>query len=237
MILSLIIIVLLFLIIIESNNLVVGAEMMKIHPLPLKRNITIQFGNTINPNFGKKLRRLPHVFTRVLELPFQSDADVTIQEDPDCFRFVAETDRIADVRAHTIEIHPGVIKIAVRVGPSVEFSLDQLEIDMWRFRLPESTQPELATAAFIDGELIVTVPKRYGDGGDIWECRHFSASVCSSPPGTYDYNRRVNCFGSECTTVPSLHARLLSSMIHGTYSIVAWIVRTVYKYHSFNPNS
>ncbi|XP_019453875.1 PREDICTED: uncharacterized protein LOC109355268 isoform X2 [Lupinus angustifolius] len=159
-IIIIIIIALLSLIIIESNNLVVGAEMMKIHPLPLTRNITIQFGNNINPNFGKKLRRLPHVFTRVLELPFRSDADVTIHDDPDCFRFVAETDRIADVRAHTIEIHPGVIKIAVRVGPSVEFSLDQLEIDMWRFRLPESTQPELATAAFVDGELIVTVPKR-----------------------------------------------------------------------------
>ncbi|CAL0320442.1 unnamed protein product [Lupinus luteus] len=163
MILSSIIIAVLLLIIIESNNLVVGAEMMKIHPLPLRRNITIQFGNTMNPNLGKKLRRLPHVFTRVLELPFRSDADVTIHEDPDCFRFVAETDRIADVRAHTVEIHPGVIKIAVRVGPSVEFSLDQLEIDMWRFRLPESTQPELATATFVDGELIVTVPKRSGN--------------------------------------------------------------------------
>jgi hypothetical protein len=30
---------------------------------------------------------------------------------------------------------------------------------MWRFRLPETTRPELASAVLADGELIVTVPK------------------------------------------------------------------------------
>lgn len=33
------------------------------------------------------------------------------------------------------------------------------EVDVWRFRLPAMTQPGLATAVFVDGELIVTVPK------------------------------------------------------------------------------
>ncbi|KAJ0092024.1 hypothetical protein Patl1_25352 [Pistacia atlantica] len=42
-------------------------------------------------------------------------------------------------------------------------SLDELELDMWRFRLPETTRPELASAVYVDGELIVTVPK----GGDL----------------------------------------------------------------------
>ncbi|KAK7280115.1 hypothetical protein RJT34_25177 [Clitoria ternatea] len=142
---------------------------MKVHPVPRKRNISIQFnvdgGNPMSEAqallgiAGKKLRRLPHVFSRVLELPFRSDADVAIEEAPDCFRFVAETDGIGDVRAHTVEIHPGVTKIVVRDGESVELSLDHLELDMWRFRLPESTRPELASAVFVDGELIVTVPK------------------------------------------------------------------------------
>ncbi|KAF2285402.1 hypothetical protein GH714_003540 [Hevea brasiliensis] len=119
--------------------------------MPKKRNnITIQYyinntnGNNIShqrdPSSGgshKKLRRLPHIFSRVLELPFRSDADVSVEENPDCFRFVAETDNIGDVRAHTIEIHPGSLK-------------------SW---LPESTRPELASAVLEDGELIVTVPK------------------------------------------------------------------------------
>ncbi|OAY55748.1 hypothetical protein MANES_03G177300v8 [Manihot esculenta] len=149
-------------------------EAMKVHPMPKKRNnITIQYyinnttGNNIShqrdPSSGvshKKLRRLPHIFSRVLELPFRSDADVSVEENPDCFRFVAETDNIGDVRAHTIEIHPGVTKIVIRPNGYLELSsLDDLELDMWRFRLPESTRPELASAVLIDGELIVTVPK------------------------------------------------------------------------------
>ena len=105
-------------------------------------------------------------FSCVLELPFRSDADVAVEEAPDCFRFVAETDGIGDVRAHTVEIHPGVTKIVVRDGGSVELSLDQLELDMWRFRLPESTRPELASAVFVDGELIVTVPKGHEEEND-----------------------------------------------------------------------
>ncbi|TXG72072.1 hypothetical protein EZV62_000651 [Acer yangbiense] len=149
---------------------------MKVHPIPTKKrnNIAIQFyddnaANSRNPqNFSagshKKLRRLPHIFTRVLELPFRSDADVAIEESPDCFKFVAETDVIGEVRAHMIQIHPGVTKIVVRPNGSVELSsLDELELDMWRFRLPETTRPELASAVYVDGELIVTVPK----GGEI----------------------------------------------------------------------
>ncbi|XP_054822240.1 uncharacterized protein LOC129320704 [Prosopis cineraria] len=145
------------------------SQTMKVHPVPRKRNITIQFDmNAGNPlseaqallGFtNKKLRRLPHVFSRVLELPFRSDADVTIEESPDFFRFVAETDGIGDVQAHMVEIHPGVTKVVVRDSGSLELSLDELELDIWRFRLPESTRPELASAVFADGELIVTVPK------------------------------------------------------------------------------
>ncbi|XP_022738944.1 uncharacterized protein LOC111291444 [Durio zibethinus] len=150
---------------------------MRIHPLPGKRNITIQY--VMNPRSArfqsqtlltggshKKLRRLPHIFSRVLELPFRSDADVAVEESPDCFKFVAETDgSIGDVvRAYSVEIHPGVTKIVIRSNSLVDFSsLDDLELDMWRFRLPETTRPELASAVYEDGELIVTVPK----GGEL----------------------------------------------------------------------
>lgn len=150
---------------------------MKVHPVPSKkRNITVQYDARnasveaqalvgVVHNHHKKLRRLPHIFSRVLELPFRADADVEVEEGPGFFRFVAETDGIgSDVRAHTVEIHPGVTKIVVRPNGSLEvLSMDQLELDMWRFRLPESTRPELASAVYADGELIVTVPK---DGED-----------------------------------------------------------------------
>ncbi|KAK4800602.1 hypothetical protein SAY86_021089 [Trapa natans] len=143
---------------------------MKVHPVPIKkRNVAIQFGvsfaprdaTSIGPSRSKKLRRLPHIFSSVLELPFRSDADVEVEEGPDFLRFVAETDGIdGDVRAHTVEIYPGITKVVVRPNGSLELlSLDQLELDIWRFRLPQSTRPELASAVFIDGELIVTVPK------------------------------------------------------------------------------
>ncbi|XP_015888179.2 uncharacterized protein LOC107423169 isoform X2 [Ziziphus jujuba] len=166
---------------------------MKVHPMPKKRNIAIQYDrNSRNPISQaqallglnhKKLRRLPHVFSRVLELPFRSDADVSVEESADCFRFIAETDNIGGgVRAHMVEIHPGVTKIVVRESGSAELTLDELELDMWRFRLPESTRPELASAVLVDGELIVTVPKEErivnsdrrggggdGGGGDVWD--------------------------------------------------------------------
>lgn len=88
---------------------------------------------------------------------------MSVEESPEYFKFVVETDGIGDVRAYTIEIHPGVTKIVVRANGSVEFSsLDELELDMWRFRLPESTRPELASAVYEDGELVVTVPKGVG---------------------------------------------------------------------------
>ena len=126
----------------------------------------------------KKLRRLPHIFSRVLELPFKSDADVAVEECSDCFRFVAVTDDIGDLRAHTVEIYPGVTKIVIRGSDVVELTMDELELDMWRFRLPATTRPELASAVYVDGELVVTVPKGVGmegtggaDGeeGEVWE--------------------------------------------------------------------
>ncbi|KAJ9700374.1 hypothetical protein PVL29_005933 [Vitis rotundifolia] len=161
---------------------------MKVHPVQKKRNITFRY--EINANLSdplrdrlmgstqKKLRRLPHIFSRVLELPFKSDADVAVEESSDCFRFVAVTDDIGDIRAHTVEIHPGVTKIVIRGSDVVELTMNELELDMWRFRLPATTRPELASAVYVDGELVVTVPKCVGmegagggggEEGGVWE--------------------------------------------------------------------
>lgn len=141
--------------------------------------------SSVEGNYSsKKLRKLPHVFSKVLELPFRADADVEIEDTPENIRFIADVkvqngvnyQDVVGLRAHTVEIHPGVTKVVVRnssVGSEAELLLDNLNLDSWRFRLPISTLPELATATFIDGELIVTVPKAAGNNqretdGGIW---------------------------------------------------------------------
>ncbi|KAH0658589.1 hypothetical protein KY289_027337 [Solanum tuberosum] len=142
---------------------------MRVHPLSLKPNI-----GGIHSNFSeqqqhipnssmKKLRRLPHVFNYFLELPFHSDTDVAVEEKEGFFCFMAkiELEGAGDgqVRAQAVEIHPGVTKIVVRKENGDGDEDEQLNVDTWRYRLPASTMPELATAVFVDGELIVTVPK------------------------------------------------------------------------------
>ncbi|XP_059294063.1 uncharacterized protein LOC132047159 [Lycium ferocissimum] len=171
---------------------------MRVHPMCMKRNIAIREGidsgsgsdilAVMEGNPMKKLRKLPHVFGKVLELPFRSDADVAVEEGPEFFRFVAEMDFEGDgVRVHAVEIHTGITKIVVRNGGAgdggggvnggggeEELLLEELKVDTWRFRLPATTKPELATAVFVDGELIVTVPKGgrgggdFADGRDVW---------------------------------------------------------------------
>ncbi|CAN7046892.1 unnamed protein product [Brassica oleracea var. botrytis] len=142
-------------------------EAMRVHPIPrnLNKNNTLIHHHRRNPTRepGKNLRRLPHIFNRVLELPLRSEANVSVEEKHDCFRFVAETEGLCDggeMRAYAVDIHPGITKIVVRTnGLSLGLSLDELELDMWRFRLPETTRPELVTVVCVGGVLIVTVPK------------------------------------------------------------------------------
>lgn len=132
-----------------------------------KRNIATQ--NQLNPLSDaeaaatKKLRRLPHVFTRILQLPIPADAEVSLHEAPNCFRFVAETPELAHVEAHIVQIHPGMTKVVVRETLSLRFPFEDLHLDVWRIRLPDSTRPELATAVVVGGELVVTVPKSVHD--------------------------------------------------------------------------
>ncbi|XP_009589247.1 uncharacterized protein [Nicotiana tomentosiformis] len=183
---------------------------MRVHPMSMKRNIAIREGiypgstsgsdqreqllAVMEGNPTKKLRKLPHVFGKVLELPFRSDADVAVEEGPEFFRFVAEMEfddggegggAGGGVRVQAVEIHPGITKIVVRngagdggvgavPGSEDELLLEELKVDTWRFRLPATTKPELATAVFVDGELTVTVPKGdrggedFADGRNVW---------------------------------------------------------------------
>ncbi|KAH7577564.1 hypothetical protein ACOSP7_001494 [Xanthoceras sorbifolium] len=117
---------------------------MKVHPAP------------------KTLQRLPHVFDKVLQLPFHSDTNVSVEETSESFLFTATAagDMInQNVRAHAIEMYPGVTKVVVRRTGGGDFLLDEMELDLWRFRLPATTRPEMASARCCAGELVVIVPK------------------------------------------------------------------------------
>ena len=148
---------------------------MKANPASGKRSITLRYdivsilseANRLVSR-QKKLRRLPHIFTRVLELPFRSDADVSVTETSDHLRFAVTTgDAGDDVRTQTIQLQPGVTKVVIRGRNFLDLSLDGVgvgvDLDLWRFRLPASTLPEMASAAYSDGELVVTVPKSGDD--------------------------------------------------------------------------
>ncbi|WCJ21554.1 hypothetical protein M5689_003698 [Euphorbia peplus] len=131
---------------------------------PNKRSLTSNISIA-----SKKLKRLPHVFAQVLELPFSSDADVSVQESPKSFRFLAASANAHHFRAHVIKISPGIIKIQVK-GPlhdchssiqecDDDDDRDDDDVDTWRVRLPSTALPEMAMAECIGGQLVVTVPK------------------------------------------------------------------------------
>lgn len=142
---------------------------------------------------GKKdLRRLPHVYSKVLELPLPAHTDVQVFEGPDAFHFVAAPAAGAraaaaaattTVRVRTVRIHPGVTKVVVQAGGAEraaddDDASDSMELDRWRSRLPEPTCPAMAVAGYVDGQLVVTVPKGPGaeEGADAgqgevtWRC-------------------------------------------------------------------
>uniref|UniRef100_A0A7N0TET1 SHSP domain-containing protein n=1 Tax=Kalanchoe fedtschenkoi TaxID=63787 RepID=A0A7N0TET1_KALFE len=168
------------------NALYIPVSAMEGHHLLGKRSLaeavdsanrTLMFGFEAR----KKLRRLPHVFSRVLELPLKSDADVSIEVNPSYFRFVVDVgDDVCGVGrrvgAHMIQVCPGVVKVVVRgdvTGKDDDaLQRDGLELDKWRFRLPLTTRLDRTTIVCVDGELVVTVPKDpsavVGDGVEGW---------------------------------------------------------------------
>nr|AAN06850.1 Hypothetical protein [Oryza sativa Japonica Group] len=135
---------------------------MRIHPSP---------ATTAGGSCGgkKDLRRLPHVYSKVLELPFPADTDVAVFEGPDAFHFVvsAAAALAGEVRVRTVRIHPGVVRVVVQAGGGGvhdDGDDDDMELDKWRSRLPEASCPAMAVAGYVNGQLVVTVPKGRGGG-------------------------------------------------------------------------
>ncbi|XP_057803974.1 uncharacterized protein LOC131019441 [Salvia miltiorrhiza] len=93
---------------------------MKVHPVPGRRNITLRHDIAsvlaqASICRQKKLRRLLHIFAKVLEIPLHSDADVLVVEILDSLIFTASADGIGSgVKADAVEIYPGVTKVVIR---------------------------------------------------------------------------------------------------------------------------
>ncbi|KAI9118976.1 hypothetical protein K1719_009651 [Acacia pycnantha] len=139
---------------------------MKVHSSAKKRNMLRSQPSVVSSSassHARKLWRLPHhVFANVLELPLRSDADVSVEETPTSFRFIAAANGIPNgVRAHSFEILPGISRIVIKGTDGGELVAGQFFIgaDLWRFRLPAWTWPAMATAVCSGGKLVVTVPK------------------------------------------------------------------------------
>jgi hypothetical protein len=136
---------------------------------------------------GKKdLRRLPHVYSKVLELPLPADADVAAFEGPGAFYFVAARGGAGEVRARTVRINPGVVKVvvvqAVTGGGEEGDGGGGMELDRWRSRLPEASCPAMSVAGYVDGQLVVTVPKARGGAGSdgAWRCCNGGGEISPS---------------------------------------------------------
>ena len=118
-------------------------------------------------NPQKQLQRLPHIFSQSLELPLRSHANVFIEDRSDCFQFtsiIEDNTFVGQPMVHVMKIHPEVTKVVMRgrngVRREVGLWLDKSEVNVWRYRLPETSQPELTTAVVVGKILTVTVPKR-----------------------------------------------------------------------------
>ncbi|XP_048234323.1 uncharacterized protein LOC125370915 [Ricinus communis] len=119
---------------------------------------------------GWKRINVPHVFAKVLELPFNSNTDVSVEETQDSFLFIAdsassddgEETAANDFRAHVIKILPGATILVLKVAHSGNVGScedEEVNIDTWRFRLPSTACAERTSAMCIGGQLVVTVPK------------------------------------------------------------------------------
>lgn len=64
----------------------------------------------------RKLKRMPHLFTRTLELPFQADTVVKVAESRDSYTFAAWLPGLGarDVKVEVLEIVPGATKVVLR---------------------------------------------------------------------------------------------------------------------------
>jgi hypothetical protein len=91
-------------------------------PVALLKRLTSSVNASLNSalllSSIKKLKRMPHLFDRVLELPFPADTVVEIRESRHSFTFVVRRPGLIaeEVKAELVEIVPGATKVVIIGG-------------------------------------------------------------------------------------------------------------------------
>ncbi|XP_078158133.1 uncharacterized protein LOC144553815 [Carex rostrata] len=140
-----------------------GSTMISPVPVMRGRNVLIRYqeGPARQQQQEINLRRFPHLFNNVVELPIAVNSDVKVENDQDSFRFVATVDGIVGaVQVHMVEIGSHAVKIVIldEFDSVAHLDFNCRDGSRWRQRLPEYSQATMATATYQDGVLVVTVP-------------------------------------------------------------------------------
>ncbi|XP_052168991.1 uncharacterized protein LOC127785631 [Oryza glaberrima] len=120
----------------------------------------------------KKLQRLPPVFSRVLELPFPRDTNVRklFTTNADLFFVPHGVGGEPDVvKVHIVRLERwDMTRVVVHIGPGEPDLRNDLVYDKWRFPLAETSILSMVMAGYVNGQLIVVVPRMdaSGDGGN-----------------------------------------------------------------------
>jgi len=83
-------------------------------------------------SFTKKLKRMPHLFTRVLELPLHAETPVRVVESRDCYLFqvrLSGVHVVEDVKVEVVEIVPGATNVLVRGVDNYSPDADVAEVN------------------------------------------------------------------------------------------------------------
>ncbi|XP_062205179.1 uncharacterized protein LOC133907158 [Phragmites australis] len=133
--------------------------MTKVHPQP-----------DVEPEIKNKLRHLPQVFSRVLELPFPMDTNVRTYFSPDANYFIVTPDAAGEpdeVKVRVVTIEPlGITKVVVHIGPGEPDPEDDMVYDKWRFHLSKTFILSMIVAKYVDRHLIVIVPNEVASDDD-----------------------------------------------------------------------
>jgi hypothetical protein len=183
-------------------------------PGALLKRLTSSVNATLNSalllSSIKKLKRMPHLFDRVLELPFHADTVVEFRESRHSFTFVVRRPGLIaeEVKAELVEIVPGATKVVI-IGGGQDLLSDlesssSSQLELWRFRLPASTVPEDTVVRYENEVLQVTIPKNPVTCAE-WifnKKDNDAADAIYLPFHESKADTRQQCFLDECTENP-----------------------------------
>ncbi|KAF0929753.1 hypothetical protein E2562_024442 [Oryza meyeriana var. granulata] len=119
----------------------------------------------------RKLQRLPQVYSRVLELPFPRNTNVRKHFTADADHFFVPHDVAGEpdvVKVHVVTLKRwDITRVVVHIGPGEPDLKNDLVYDKWRFPLAETSILSMIMAGYVNGQLVVVVPRMdvRGDGG------------------------------------------------------------------------